>query len=73
VANTADVRTRLQIFLQKQASSYVVSTLFPVMPVMGWAWNFNGDKTGHKGLGVPSPDGVVISKIPSAHAQASRT
>lgn len=69
MANTADVRTRLQIFLQKQASDYVVSTLFPVMPLMGFLWAFNGDKTGHKGLGVPSADGMVISKVQAAHAR----
>lgn len=69
MANTADLRTKLAVFLQKQASSYVISTLFPVMPLMGWLFAFNGDKTGHKGLGVPSPDGVIASRIPSAQAR----
>lgn len=69
MANTGDVRSKLQVFLQKQASSYVISTLFPVMPLMGWFWGLNGDKQGHKGLGVPSPEGIVVSKVPSAQAR----
>lgn len=69
MANTSDLRTRLQIFLQKRASDYVRSAIFPVMPVMGWLWAFNGDKKGDKGLGVPSADGVIATRIPTAKAR----
>lgn len=69
MANTADVRSKLQVFLQKRASDYVISTIFPVMPAFGWLFAFNGDKQGFKGLGVPSADGVIATKIPTAQAR----
>jgi hypothetical protein len=71
MANTADVRESLQVFLQKKASTRVKNTLNNIMPFFEFLTAKTGDKTGADGLGRPK-SGLVISGVESAKARTER-
>lgn len=63
MANTTDVRSDLQVFLQKKTASRVKSTLFNIMPTLEFFFALNGDKKAADGLGRPQTDPRIKQTI----------
>jgi hypothetical protein len=63
MADSAQVRTQLQIFLQKRSAKRVKNTLFNVMPLLEFFFALSGDKEGADDLGRPKSTGIMIGAL----------
>jgi hypothetical protein len=66
MADSTQVRTELQIFLQRKVSKRVRSTLFSVMPTLDFLFGLNGQKMASEGLGRPQAGNLAIGRITGA-------
>lgn len=66
MADSAQVRSELQIFLQRKTAQRVKSTLFNVSPMFDFLFGLNGQKKGADGLGRPEAGNLAIGRINEA-------
>jgi hypothetical protein len=68
VANSAQIRSDLAIFLQSKCADRVKSILFNIMPTLEFFLAINGDKKGADGLGRPQAGMFSVGRINEASA-----
>src|SRR5438309_1064993 len=68
MANSAQIRTKLQTLVQGHVSDRLQNTLFDRMPLIYFLFGRDGDKAGPEGLGRPKT-GLFLSGVETARAR----
>jgi hypothetical protein len=66
MADSAQIRSELNVFLQRKVASRVKNTLFNKMPTLDFLFSLNGSKKDADGLGRPTGDMLAIGRINGA-------
>lgn len=63
MADSSQVRSELNIFLQKRTASRLKNTLFNAMPTLDFLFSLNGDKKSADGLGRVQAGNLAIGRV----------